>query len=133
MISGLAHIAIVVPDLSKAAHLYKDIFGAEISDQLDLPEHGVSIIKVNLPGCLIELLHPLGPQSPIQKFLDKNPDGGMHHLCFNVNDLSTIKNATQDKIRYLNGGNPKIGMEGKPVLFIHPKDMCGTLVELEEH
>lgn len=133
MITGLSHIAIVVPDLLKAAYLYKDILGAEISDQLDLLEHGVSIIKINLPGCLIELLHPFGPQSPIQKFLDKNPDGGMHHLCFNVSNLSTIKDATRDKIRYLNEGNPKIGMEGKPVLFIHPKDMCGTLVELEEH
>lgn len=133
MITGLAHIAIVVPNLQKAAHLYKDIFNADISHQLDLPEHGVSIIKVNIPGCLIELLHPLGSNSPIQKFLDKNPDGGMHHLCFNVDNLSIIKDATHDKIRYLNEGNPKIGMEGNPVLFIHPKDMCGTLIELEEH
>ncbi len=132
MIKSLSHIAIVVPNLEEAGKHYQKILGGDLSQPQDLPEHGVSALKLQLPNCLIEFLHPLGDNSPIQKFLDKNPEGGFHHICFGVDDLEDQKNRTENSVRYLNDGKSKIGMDGNPVLFIHPKDMLGTLIELEE-
>lgn len=129
----LAHIAIAVPDLQKAAQKYKDIFGATVSAPFDMPEHGVSMIKVEMTGLLIELLHPLGENSPISKFLEKNPKGGVHHICFRVDDIDdyTKRFHSRDMV-VLNDGIAKIGMEGEPVVFVHPQEMDGVLVELEQ-
>jgi methylmalonyl-CoA/ethylmalonyl-CoA epimerase len=133
MIGNLNHVAIVVPDLEKAVSTYRDALGAKISASNDLPEHGVRVVFVELPNTKIELLLPIGDNSPVAKFLDRNPDGGMHHICYEVEDIQ----AARDKLvaegaRVLGNGEPKTGAHGKPVLFLHPKDFCGTLVELEQ-
>jgi methylmalonyl-CoA/ethylmalonyl-CoA epimerase len=133
MIGRLNHVAIAVPDLAAAAAKYRDTLGAEISAPLPLPEHGVTTVFVNLPNSKIELLEPLGENSPIAKFLERNPDGGIHHLCYEVDDIR----AARDKLkaqgaRILGDGEPKRGAHGKPVLFLHPKDFNGALVEIEE-
>lgn len=133
MIGNLNHVAIAVPDLAKAAATYRDVLGAEVSEPLALPEHGVTVVFVKLNNTKIELLHPLGEKSPIAPFLEKNASGGMHHVCYEVDDIL----AARDKLkaggaRVLGDGEPKIGAHGKPVLFLHPKDFFGTLVELEQ-
>ncbi|GHF28600.1 methylmalonyl-CoA epimerase [Kordiimonas sediminis] len=133
MIGRLNHVAIVVPDLTAAAALYSGTLGADVSEPLDLPEHGVTTVFVNLPNTKIELLHPLGEGSTIAKFLEKNPSGGMHHVCYEVDDITAARDKMiADGARILGDGEPKIGAHGKPVLFLHPKDFCGTLVELEQ-
>lgn len=133
MIGRLNHVAIAVPDLAAAATNYRDVLGAKVSDPQDLPEHGVTVVFVELQNTKIELLHPLGDNSPIRKFLDTNPAGGIHHVSFEVDDIY----AARDKLkasgkRVLGDGEPKIGAHGTPVLFLHPKDFSGTLVEVEE-
>jgi methylmalonyl-CoA/ethylmalonyl-CoA epimerase len=133
MIGRLNHVALAVRDLAKAADVYRRALGAEVSAPLPLPEHGVTTVFVTLPNTKIELLAPLGDDSPIAKFLERNPDGGMHHVCYEVDDIA----AARDRLlaqgaRVLGGGEPKIGAHGKPVLFLHPKDFCGTLIELEQ-
>ncbi len=133
MIGRLNHIAIVVPDLAAAAAVYRDTLGATVSEPVDLPEHGVTTVFVELPNARIELLHPLGEQSPVARFLASHPAGGMHHVCYEVDDIL----AARDRLltagaRVLGDGQPRIGAHGKPVLFLHPRDFCGTLVELEE-
>ena len=133
MIGRLNHVAIVVPDLDAAAASYRDTLGANVTPPSDLPEHGVTTVFIELPNTKIELLHPLGEDSPIAKFLEKNPDGGMHHICYEVDDII----AARDKLltegaRVLGSTEPKTGAHGKPVLFLHPKDFSGTLVELEQ-
>ena len=133
MIGRLNHVAIAVPDLEVATATYRDILGATVSAQIAEPDHGVTVVFVKLPNTKIELLHPLGENSPIAAFLDKNPSGGMHHVCYEVDDI--IKARDQMKsggARVLGDGEPKIGAHGKPVLFLHPRDFCGTLVELEQ-
>ena len=133
MIGRLNHVAIVVPDLAAAAAVYRDTLGADVSKPLDLPEHGVTTVFVNLPNTKIELLLPLGQHSPIGKFLEKNPAGGMHHVCYEVEDIIAARDQLRAKgARILGDGEPRIGAHGKPVLFLHPKDFCGTLVELEQ-
>ena len=133
MIGRLNHIAIVVPDLEAASALYQNQFGADISEQVALPEHGVITVFVNLPNTKIELLHPIGIDSPIAKFLVNHPHGGMHHLCYEVDDIAVaVKKLAADGMRILGDGQPKIGAHGKPVIFLHPKDGLGTLIELEE-
>lgn len=133
MIGRLNHVAIAVPDLWAARELYRNIMGAEVSDAMDLPEHGVTTVFVDLPNTKIELLHPLGKKSPIQAFLDKNPAGGVHHLCYEVEDITAARDRlVAEGARILGDGEPSIGAHGKPVLFLHPKDFCGSLVELEE-
>ncbi len=133
MIGRLNHVAIVVPDLEAATILYRDTLGAKVSEPEALPDHGVTVVFVELPNTKIELLNPLGEKSPIAGFLEKNPSGGMHHICYEVEDII----ASRDKLveagaRILGNGEPKIGAHGKPVLFMHPKDFCGTLVEIEQ-
>jgi len=133
MIGKLNHVAIVVPDLTAASAIYRDTLGAEVSAPEDLPEHGVTTVFVNLPNTKIELLHPLGESSPIARFLEKNPSGGMHHVCYEVPDILAARDRLKaDGARVLGSGDPQIGAHGKPVLFLHPKDFCGTLVELEQ-
>tara|TARA_B100000676_G_scaffold180770_1_gene177427 strand:+ start:65 stop:469 length:405 start_codon:yes stop_codon:yes gene_type:complete len=133
MIGRLNHVAIAVPDLVVAAANYRDTLGAKISDPLDLPNHGVTTIFVELPNTKLELLHPLGDGSPIQKFLEKNPRGGMHHICYEVDDIYAARDKLEgDGMRVLGDGEPSIGAHGKPVLFLHPKDFAGTLIELEQ-
>ena len=133
MIGRLNHIAIAVPDLEEATRLYRDVLGAKVSAPQDEPDHGVRVVFVELPNTKIELLYPLGDVSPIRGFLDKNPAGGMHHLCYEVEDIRVARDRLlAEGARVLGDGEPKIGAHGKPVLFIHPKDLCGTLVELEE-
>jgi methylmalonyl-CoA/ethylmalonyl-CoA epimerase len=133
MIGRLNHVAIVVPDLARAAALYRDTLGASVSEPVDLPEHGVTTVFVELPNTKIELLHPLGGTSPISKFLRANPDGGMHHLCFEVDDIHAARNRlVAAGMRILGDGQPRTGAHGKPVVFLHPKDFCGTLLELEQ-
>ena len=133
MIGRLNHVAIVVPDLEVAAANYRDTLGAKISDPLDLPDHGVTTIFVELPNTKLELLHPLGDDSPIQKFLEKNPGGGMHHICYEVDDIYAARDKLEgDGMRVLGDGEPSIGAHDKPVLFLHPKDFAGTLIELEQ-
>ncbi len=132
MIGRLNHVAIVVPDLSKATATYRDTLGATVSEPLSLPEHGVTVVFVELPNTKIELLEPIDDSSPVAKFLQRKPDGGMHHICYDVEDIL----AARDKLvatgaRVLGSGEPKIGAHGKPVLFLHPKDFCGVLVEIE--
>ncbi|MGE3710257.1 MAG: methylmalonyl-CoA epimerase [Hyphomicrobiaceae bacterium] len=133
MIGRLNHVAIAVRDLAAASAVYRDLLGAEVSAPLAQPEHGVTVVFVTLPNTKIELLEPLGPASPIARFLERNADGGVHHVCYEVGDIV----AARDRLmaggaRVLGDGEPKIGAHGKPVLFLHPKDFCGTLVELEE-
>ncbi len=133
MIGKLNHVAIAVPDLEAAAAVYRDSLGAQLSEPLELPEHGVVTIFVELPNTKIELLHPLGENSPIAKFLENNPSGGMHHICYEVDDIAAAATKLQESgARILGDGKPKIGAHNKPVLFLHPKDFCGTLVELEQ-
>ena len=131
MIGKLNHVAIVVPDLEAASALYRDTLGAQVSPPCDIPEHGVTTTFIELPNTRIELLHPLGENSPISRFLENNPAGGMHHLCYEVKDIkAAATRLTADGARVL--GEIKTGAHGKPVLFLHPKDFCGTLIELEE-
>jgi methylmalonyl-CoA/ethylmalonyl-CoA epimerase len=133
MIGRLNHVAIAVRDLDAAASLYRDTLGAEVSAPEALPEHGVRVVFVILPNTKIELLEPLGADSPIAKFLEKNPDGGIHHICYEVGDIAAARDQLLVKgARVLGSGEPKIGAHGKPVLFLHPKDFNGTLVELEQ-
>lgn len=133
MIGRLNHVAIAVPDLAAATALYRDTLGADVSAPQAEPDHGVTVVFINLPNTKVELLEPLGEGSPIQGFLDKSPSGGIHHICYEVDDII----AARDKLaaegaRVLGSGEPKIGAHGKPVLFLHPKDFNGTLVELEQ-
>ena len=133
MIGRLNHVAIVVPDLTAATAVYRDTLGARVSAPQDLPDHGVTTVFVELPNTKIELLHPLGASSPIAKFLQANPAGGMHHVCYEVPDIRAARDVLKAQgARVLGDGEPKIGAHGKPVLFLHPKDFCGTLVELEQ-
>ena len=133
MIGKLNHVAIAVPDLEKATATYRDTMGAKVSEPIDLPNHGVTTVFVELGNTKLELLLPLGEESPIQKFLDKNPSGGIHHVCYEVEDIIAARDKMlADGLRVLGDGTPKIGAHGKPVLFWHPKDMFGTLVEIEE-
>lgn len=133
MIGRLNHVAIVVADLAAAAATYRDVLGARVSEPEDLPEHGVTTVFVELPNTKIELLHPLGDNSPIAKFLQAHPDGGMHHVCYEVADIGLARDLlSRAGARVLGDGKPRIGAHGKPVLFLHPKDFCGTLVELEQ-
>ena len=133
MIGRLNHVAIAVRDLGKASAIYRDVLGAKISVVVPQPEHGVTMVFVTLPNTKIELLEPLGDNSPIAKFLERNPDGGMHHLCYEVPDIRAARDALHAAgVRVLGDGEPKIGAHGKPVLFLHPKDCAGTLVELEQ-
>lgn len=133
MIGRLNHVAIAVPDLEKASAVYRDALGAKVSEPIDEPDHGVTVVFVELPNTKIELLHPLGDASPIQGYLDKNPSGGMHHVCYEVDDILAARDRMKATgARVLGDGEPKIGAHGKPVLFLHPKDFCGTLVELEQ-
>ena len=133
MLGTINHIAIAVPDLALAAKQWEARTGATISQPQSLPEHGVRVIFVDVPGNRIELLEPLGADSPIAKFLERNPDGGMHHICFDVEDLEMMRDQMiAGGARVLGDGTPKIGAHGKPVLFFHPKDFNGTLIELEQ-
>ena len=133
MIGRLNHVAIAVRDIAKAAAVYRDTLGADVSVKVAQPDHGVSTVFITLPNTKIELLEPMGEGSPIAKFLDKNPDGGVHHICFEVDDIKVARDTLrQQGARVLGDGEPKIGAHGKPVLFLHPKDFCGTLVELEQ-
>lgn len=133
MIGRLNHVAIVVPDLTAASQRYKETLGATVTAPADLPEHGVTTVFIELPNTKIELLHPLGENSPIAKFLEKNPDGGMHHLCYEVEDIIAARDRLiAEGARVLGDGTPKTGAHGKPVLFLHPKDFAGTLLELEQ-
>jgi methylmalonyl-CoA/ethylmalonyl-CoA epimerase len=133
MIGRLNHIAIAVPALGPASEVYRDALGAQVSEPMPQPEHGVTVVFVTLPNTKIELLEPLGQSSPIAAFLERNPSGGMHHVCYEVDDIV----AARDRLRaagerVLGDGEPRIGAHGKPVLFLHPKDFCGTLVEIEQ-
>ncbi|MEE8245354.1 MAG: methylmalonyl-CoA epimerase [Pseudomonadales bacterium] len=133
MIGRLNHVAIVVPDLAAAAELYANGLGAEVSAPLPLPDHGVTTVFVELPNSKVELLHPLGEDSPVAKYLGNNPSGGMHHICFEVDDLqAAIEHLVAEGARVLGDGIPKLGAHNLPVVFLHPKDFCGTLIELEE-
>jgi len=133
MIGRLNHVAVVVPDLEGAARVYRDTLGASVSEPVDLPDHGVTTVFVELPNTKIELLHPLGEDSPIASFLERRPDGGVHHLCYEVDDIeAAAQRLADDGARILGDGRPKTGAHGKPVLFLHPKDFSGTLIELEE-
>ncbi|MEE2803848.1 MAG: methylmalonyl-CoA epimerase [Pseudomonadota bacterium] len=133
MIGRLNHVAIVVPDLESASSLYRHTLGAAVSAPMEQPEHGVVTVFVELENSKVELLHPLGEDSPIARFLVRHPDGGIHHLCYEVEDI----NAARDQLltggyRMLGSGEPRMGAHGKPVLFLHPKDFLGTLIELEQ-
>jgi methylmalonyl-CoA/ethylmalonyl-CoA epimerase len=133
MIGRLNHVAVAVRDLDAAARVYRDLLGADVSAAVPLPEHGVTTVFVSLANAKVELIAPLGADSPIEKFLERSADGGIHHLCFEVDDIL----AARDRLlaggaRVLGDGEPRIGAHGKPVLFLHPKDACGTLVELEQ-
>ena len=133
MIGRLNHVAIAVPALAPAAAIYKNALGAQVSDPLPQPDHGVTVVFVTLPNTKIELLEPLGENSPIAAFLQRNPSGGMHHVCYEVADILAARDHLKaGGARVLGDGEPKIGAHGKPVLFLHPKDFCGTLVELEQ-
>ena len=133
MIGRLNHVAIAVRDIAKASAVYRDTLGAQVSDKVAQPDHGVFTVFITLPNTKIELLEPMGAESPIAKFLDKNPDGGIHHVCYEVDDIAAARDRLKAQgARVLGGGEPKIGAHGKPVLFLHPMDFCGTLVELEQ-
>ncbi len=133
MIGKLNHVAIVVPDLAAAAALYRDTLGAKVLPPHALPEHGVTAVFVELGNTRIELLEPLGEGSPVRGFLARNPDGGMHHVCYEVPDIGAARDGLRDAgARILGDGEPRLGAHGRPVLFLHPKDFCGTLIELEE-
>lgn len=133
MIGRLNHVAIAVPDLAAAAEQYRTMLGASVRPPQYEPVHGVTVVFIDLPNTKIELLTPLGANSPIQGFLDKNPNGGIHHICYEVDDILAARDRlTAAGARVLGGGEPKIGAHGKPVLFLHPKDFTGTLIELEQ-
>ncbi|MCA1776276.1 MAG: methylmalonyl-CoA epimerase [Loktanella sp.] len=133
MIGRLNHVAIAVPDLDAAAALYRGALGAEVGAPQDEPDHGVTVVFITLPNTKIELLYPLGENSPIAAFLEKNPAGGIHHLCYEVEDIIAARDKLKaEGLRVLGDGEPKIGAHGKPVLFLHPKDVAGTLTELEQ-
>jgi methylmalonyl-CoA/ethylmalonyl-CoA epimerase len=133
MIGRLNHVAIAVPDLAAATAIYRDTLGARVSAPQEEPDHGVTVVFVELPNTKIELLQPLGDASPIQAFLERNPSGGVHHVCYEVEDILAARDKLKSQgARVLGDGEPKIGAHGKPVLFLHPKDFCGTLVELEQ-
>ena len=133
MIGRLNHVAIAVPNLNAAAEQYRSTLGANVEDPIDEKDHGVTVIFVDLPNTKIELLHPLGLNSPIQRFLDKNPDGGIHHICYEVTDIKKARDQLLNfGARVLGDSEPKIGAHGKAVIFLHPKDFNGTLIELEE-
>ena len=133
MIGKLNHIAIAVPDLAAASAVYRDTLGARVSEALDLPAHGVTTVFVELDNTKIELLHPLGRDSPIAAFLERNPAGGVHHICYEVDDIHAARDRlTASGARVLGDGEPTLGAHNKPVLFLHPKDFCGTLIELEQ-
>jgi methylmalonyl-CoA/ethylmalonyl-CoA epimerase len=133
MIGRLNHVAIVVPDLAASAALYRETLGADVSEPQTLEREGVTLVFVNLPNTKIELLEPWGEASPVQGFLERNPAGGIHHLCYEVDDILAARDRLEaEGARVLGDGEPRIGAHGKPVLFLHPKDFCGTLIELEE-
>src|SRR5688572_15486213 len=133
MIGRLNHVAIAVRDIAKAAAVYRETLGAEVSETVPQPDHGVNTVFITLPNTKIELLEPLGADSPIAKFLERNPDGGIHHLCYEVDDIIAARDQLKSRgARVLGSGEPRIGAHGKPVLFLHPKDFCGTLVEIEQ-
>ena len=133
MIGKLNHVAIVVPDLAAASEVYRSTLGATVSEPVDLPDHGVTTVFVELPNTKIELLHPLGEDSPVEKFLGNNASGGIHHVCYEVEDIhAAIDRMVAEGARVLGDGKPKTGAHGLPVVFLHPKDFCGTLIELEE-
>jgi methylmalonyl-CoA/ethylmalonyl-CoA epimerase len=133
MLGRLNHVAIAVPDLEKGTAVYRTMLGAKVSAPQAEPAHGVTVVFVELPNTKIELLEPLGEGSPIASFLEKNPSGGIHHVCYEVEDILAARDHLKAQgARVLGDGNPKIGAHGKPVLFLHPKDFCGTLVELEQ-
>ena len=133
MLGKLNHVAIAVPDLAKGVDIYRNTLGARVSEPQAEPVHGVTVVFVELPNTKIELLEPLGDASPIKAFLDKNPSGGIHHVCYEVDDILVARDRlVKGGARVLGDGNPKVGAHGKPVLFLHPKDFCGTLVELEQ-
>ncbi len=133
MIGRLNHVAIAVPDLEAASAQYRDTLGARVGAPQDEPAHGVTVVFIELPNTKIELLHPLGETSPIRGFLEKNPSGGIHHVCYEVEDILAARDRLRAAgARVLGDGEPKIGAHGKPVLFLHPKDFTGTLVELEQ-
>lgn len=133
MLGRLNHVAIAVRDIAAAADLYRTTLGAEVSDPLPLPEQGVTTVFITLPNTKIELLEPLGPDSPIARFLERNPDGGIHHLCYEVDDIFAARDRLKAQgARVLGDGEPKAGAHGKAILFLHPKDFFGTLIELEQ-
>ncbi len=133
MIGRLNHVAIAVRDIAKAADVYRRTLGAQVSEAIAQPAHGVTTVFITLPNTKIELLEPLGESSPIARFLDRNPDGGIHHVCYEVEDIHIARDKLRDEgVRVLGDGEPKMGAHGKPVLFLHPKDFCGTLIEIEE-
>lgn len=133
MLGRLNHVAIVVPDLAAGTAIYRDMLGATVSQPKPQPEHGVTVVFVELPNTKIELLEPLGDNSPVKAFLERNPAGGIHHLCYEVDDIRAARDRlTAAGARVLGSGEPKIGAHGRPVLFLHPKDFAGTLIELEE-
>ncbi len=133
MLGRLNHVAIAVPDLDAAARVYREKLGARVSAPQSLPEHGVRVVFVDLPNTRIELLAPLDDASPITKFLERHPEGGMHHLCYEVDDVRVARDRLKrEGARVLGDGEPKTGAHGKPVIFLSPKDFCGTLIELEE-
>lgn len=133
MIGRLNHVAIAVPDLEAASEQYRNTLGASVGAPQDEPDHGVTVVFIELPNTKIELLYPLGDDSPIKGFLDKNPSGGIHHMCFEVDDIIAARDKLKSEgARVLGSGEPKTGAHGKPVLFLHPKDFNGTLIELEQ-
>ena len=133
MIGVLNHVAIAVPDLEAASKVYRETLGAKVSEPVDQPDHGVTTVFVELPNTKIELLYPLGDDSPIANFLARNPDGGVHHLCYEVEDIAASAAKLEEAgVRILGSGEPRIGAHDKPVLFLHPKDLLGTLVEIEQ-
>jgi methylmalonyl-CoA/ethylmalonyl-CoA epimerase len=133
MLGRLNHVAIAVRDIAKAADVYRSTLGAAVSEPVPQPAHGVTTVFINLPNTKIELLEPLGNGSPIAKFLERNPDGGIHHVCYEVEDIVAARDKLKSLgMRVLGDGEPKIGAHGKSVLFLHPKDFCGTLIELEQ-
>ena len=133
MIGKLNHIAIAVPNIKAAADQYRNIFGAKVSEEVEQPDHGVTTVFIDLGNTKIELLEVLGEDSPIQKFIDKNPKGGMHHICLEVENINdAIEKLNTHEVSITGTGKPKIGAHGKPVVFLHPKDCNGTLIELEE-
>jgi len=133
MIGRLNHVAIVVPDVAAAGMTYRQMLGARVSEPCPLPAHGVTVVFVELPNTKIELLEPLGSNSPVEGFLERSPAGGMHHVCYEVDDIIAARDRLRaEGARVLGDGEPRLGVHAKPVLFLHPKDFCGTLIELEQ-